>query len=177
MAISKARKDELVAQYTTLLEQSDALFITDYTGMSVQALETLRARVREADGALFVTKNTLLRIALEQAGRPVPEELLKGQIATGFALGEAPTLAKALKEFAKKSDHLQMKGGLFGESLITPAQIDDLAEMPSLDELRGQLLGLISAPARNVASVVAGGVRQVVNVLDAYVKKEEEAVA
>lgn len=177
MAISKARKEELVAQYTDLLDKSSALFITDYSGMSVQALESLRSDVREADGALFVTKNTLLRIALEQAGRPIPEELLNGQIATGFALGEAPTMAKALKDFAKKSDHLEMKGGLFGEEILTPEQVDALADMPSLDELRAQLVGLISGPARNVASVVASGVRQVVNVLDAYAKQEEEAAA
>lgn len=177
MAISKARKEELVAQYADLLENSKALFIADYTGMSVQALESLRTEVRQADGALYVTKNTLLRIALEQAGRTVPEELLRGQIATGFALGESPTLAKVLKDFAKKNDNLELRGGLFGDELLTPDQVDALAEMPSLDELRAQLVGLISAPARNVASVVASGVRQVVNVIDAYSKKEEEAVA
>jgi large subunit ribosomal protein L10 len=177
LAISRKRKEELVAQYAELLEKSDALFIADYTGMSVQSLEALRAKVREADGALYVTKNTLLGLVLEEAGRPVPDALLTGQVATGFALGEAPVLAKALKEFAKKSDHLQIRGGVFGSTVLSADQVEALADMPSLDQLRAQLIGVISAPARNVASVVAGGVRQVVNVLDAYVKKEEEVAA
>ncbi len=173
MAISRERKEELVATYVDLLERSDAVFVTDYTGLKVKLLEELRGEVRKADGALYVTKNTLLRVALEQAGKPVPEDLLNGQVAVGFSLGEATNLAKALTNYAKKQELLKIKGGLFGAELITGEQVKALADMPSLDELRSQLVGLISAPARNVASVVAGGVRQVVNVLDAYAKKDE----
>lgn len=173
MAISRARKEELVTQYVDLLEQSGALFVTDYTGLNVKSMEELRGEVRKADGALFVTKNTLLRVALEQTGKPIPEDLLNGQVAIGFSLGEVPTLAKALTDFAKKQEKLQIKGAIFGEELLSGDQVKELADLPTLDQLRSQLIGLVSAPARNLASVVAGGVRQVVNVLDAYAKKEE----
>lgn len=175
MAISKTRKEELVDQYLELLHKSDAVIVAEYAGLNVKTMEMLRGKVREADGALYVTKNTLLRLALEQAGKPVPEDVLNGQVATSFALGEAPTLAKVLTDFAKKEERLKIKGGVFGNELLTAAQVTALAELPSLDELRAQLLGVISAPARNIASVVAGGVRQVVNVIDAYAKKEEAA--
>lgn len=145
--------------------------------MSVKTMETLRQEVRKADGALFVTKNTLLRIALEQAGLPVPSALLKQQVMASFSLGQAPSLAKTLTDFAKKEEKLVVKGGVFGKDLLNGEQVKSLADMPSLDELRGQLVGIISAPARNLVSVVAGGVRQVVNVIDAYAKKDEANAA
>lgn len=173
MAISRARKEELVAQYVDLLENSRAVFIADYTGMSVHTMETLRQQVRDADGAVYVTKNTLLRIALEKTGKPVPEDLLNGQVISGFATNEVPTLAKALTEFAKKEDTLNLRGAVFGGEILNEEQVKALADLPTLDELRAQLVGLVSAPARNLASVVASGVRQVVNVIDAYSKKDE----
>ncbi|MDA0244793.1 MAG: 50S ribosomal protein L10 [Chloroflexi bacterium] len=177
MAITRKRKEELVAQYVDMLGKSDAVFVAEYTGMSVKTMETLRKEARKANGAVFVAKNTLLRIALEQAGRPVPTNLLNQQVMATFSLGEAPALAKTLTEFAKKEEKLQVKGGVFGYDLLTADQVKALADMPSLDQLRGQLLGILSAPARNIASVVAGGIRQVVNVIDAYAKKDEASAA
>lgn len=177
LAITRIRKEELVAQYVDLLGKSEAVFLAEYAGMSVKTMEALRKEARKSNGAVFVAKNTLLRIALEQAGRPVPTNLLNQQVMATFSLGDAPVLAKTLTDFAKKEDKLQVKGGVFGQDLLTPDQVKALADMPSLDQLRGQLLGLISAPARNIASVVAGGVRQVVNVIDAYAKKDEASAA
>ena len=72
MAISKQKKEELVAQYKDLIEQSDALILTEYKGMAVKDMQDLRSKVREADGALYVTKNTLLKLALEETGATVP---------------------------------------------------------------------------------------------------------
>ena len=177
MAISKARKDELVAQYIDLLADSKAIFVADYTGMSVKEMEALREEVRKASGSFHVTKNTLLLHALAESNMPVPEGLLEGQIATGFALDAAPTLAKALVDYAKKADNFDLKGGIMGEEILSADGVKALADLPTLPELRAQILGLISAPAQNIASVVAGSVRQVVNVIDAYAKSEEAAEA
>jgi large subunit ribosomal protein L10 len=177
LAISKARKDELVAQYGELIGQSKAIFMADYTGMSVKGMEALRQKVREADGTFHVTKKTLLKYALQQADSPVPEELMDGQLAAGFALDQVPTLAKALVDFAKSEDNLTLKGGIYGNDVLSYDQVKALAELPSLPELRSQLLGLINTPAQNIASVVAGGVRQVINVIDAYAKSEESVEA
>ncbi len=89
MAINKERKDELVEQYRELLQSSSAVFLTRYGGMTVKELEALRLKINDADGRINVTKNTLLRIALEENQMPPPHELLNGQVATSFALGEA----------------------------------------------------------------------------------------
>ena len=177
MAIKKARKDELVEQYTDLLKNSSAIFLTQYGGMSVKDLEALRIKVSEADGQINVTKNTLLRIAMEANELTPPLDLMNGQVATSFALGEVPTLAKVLVDSAKTNDKLKIIGGMLGDRRLTPAEIESLATLPSLDQLRAQILGLVSAPAQGIASAVANGVRQVVNVLDAYAKKDDSAPA
>jgi large subunit ribosomal protein L10 len=177
LAISKARKEELVAQYREYIEKSDAIFLTDYTGMSVKDMEALRREVRNANGVFSVTKNTLLQTALKQADRPTPDQFLTGQTAAGFALEGIPTLAKALVDYAEEQDALTIKGGILGDEILSLDQIEALANLPTLDQLRGQIVGLISAPAQGVVSAVTNGVRQVVNVLDAYAKSEEAAEA
>ncbi len=177
MAITKERKDELVGEYRELLQQSSAIFLTQYGGLSVKELEALRLKIGDVNGRINVTKNTLLRIALEQADRVPPVELLNGQVATSFALGEAPALAKVLVDQAKANDKLKIVGGMLGNRALTPAEVEALATLPSLDQLRAQIMGLISAPAQGIVSAVANGVRQVVNVLDAYAKKDETAAA
>ncbi len=175
MAITKARKDELMAQYDELIQNSRAIFLAEYSGMNVKQMNALRDKVYEVDGAFHVTKNTLFKLALENTHKKVPDDLLEGQLATGFALSEAPSLAKVLVDFAKDADKVKVRGGFLGNEFVTAEQIEALAKLPSLDQLRAQLVGLVSAPARNVASVLASGVRQVVNVVDAYAKSEEGA--
>lgn len=176
MAITKKRKDELVAQYIELVNQSKAIILTEYTGLDVKQMQQLRLEVRKADGAYHVTKNTLFHYALEQTGISVPDDFLTGQLAAGFALNEVPSLAKVLTDFAKKQEELQIKAGILGNELLTAEQISNLAALPSLDELRAQILSLIQGPARGIAATLASGVRQVVNVVDAYAKSEEGEV-
>ena len=101
MAIDKKRKDELVGEYTDLLQRSSAIFLTRYGGMTVKEMEALRLKIGDVNGQINVTKNTLLGIALEQTDRVPPGELLNGQVATSFALGEASALAKVLVDQAK----------------------------------------------------------------------------
>lgn len=173
MAISRVRKEELVEQYMTLIDESQAIFIAEYGGMNVKSFEELRHKVREANGSIFVTKNTLLIHALREKNRPVPEEMLHGQVATGFATGEVPTLAKALTEYAKTEANLKIRGGILDQNVLNVDQVESLASLPSLDQLRAQIIGLVNAPAQNIAGVIASGVRQIINVLDAYAKSED----
>lgn len=176
MAITKNRKDELVSEYVELIEQSRAIFLADYMGLSVKEMETLRTKVREVNGQMSVTKNTLLRIALEQSDREVPDDLLIGQTATGFALGEAPALAKVLVEQAKANEKLTLRAAIVGNQILSAAEVEQLSKLPSLEQLRAQIIGLIGTPAQGIASALSNGVRQLVNVVDAY-SKTEEAVA
>lgn len=172
MAITKARKVELLAQYDELIQNSRAIFLAEYSGMNVKQMNALRNKIYEANGTFHVTKNTLFKLALEKAEIELPDNFLEGQLATGFALEEAPSLAKALVDFAKEDDKVTLRGGFLGNEFLTADQVEALAKLPSLEQLRAQIAGLLSAPARNVASVVASGVRQVVNVVDAYAKSE-----
>lgn len=175
MAISRERKEELVEQYVDLLNQSRAIFIAEYSGVTVSQLENLRSEVRNVDGAFHVTKNSLLRLALEKSGQEIPDELLLGQIAAGFALGELPAMAKTLVKFADDSDKFSLRGGLMDGTVLTADAIEAMAKLPSLDELRAQIIGLINAPAQNVTSTVANGVRQLINVVNAYATQEDAA--
>ncbi|MFK7802479.1 MAG: 50S ribosomal protein L10 [Anaerolineae bacterium] len=185
MAISKKRKEELVALYADLIERSDAIFVTKYTGMSVKQMEELRQQVRESKGSLHVTKNTLLTHALEQADLPVPAELLNGQVAATFSLGEAPALAKMLKDYAKKDDFFEIRGAVFGTQILDEKGVDTLSTMPTLDEVRGQMAGLLSGksitgklvrllatPAQDTVNILNNSVKQVVNVLNAHATSE-----
>lgn len=188
MAISRARKEELVALYADLIDRSDAIFVSKYSGMSVKQLEELRGVVREANGSLHVTKNTLLALALEQKGQPIPDALLKGQVATTFSLGDAPSMAKALLKQEKAQDLFEISGAVFGGQVIGHDEVDALSNMPSMDEMRAKLLSLVSgdifrtkmvrltsASSRDIVTVMSNSVRQLVNVVDAYSKKEDAA--
>jgi large subunit ribosomal protein L10 len=177
LAISKERKKELVDQYIEMINSSTALFLTEYTGLSVKDLQKLRGDLREVDGTYLITKNTLLRLALEQTGRKIPDDLLVGQLATGFALNESTPLAKVLVDFAKVDDEIfTIKFGIMGDELLSVEQVEALAALPSRDELRAQLLGALQATNRSLLGVLSGNLRQLVTVLDAYVNDQENEV-
>jgi large subunit ribosomal protein L10 len=171
LALSKERKEELVGQYTELLRESKGLIFTEYRGLTNQQLTKLRRAIRDANGAYHVAKLTLLKRAMEDAGFTIPEGLGGAPVGVGFALEEVPALAKALRAYAKESDLFSIRGGVMGPMIMTPAQVESLADLPSLDVLRAQILGLLDAPAASLVGVIQAGVSQVVNVIDAYVRE------
>ncbi len=177
MAISRQKKEELVQQYVEQLNGSDAIIITSYRGLTVPQLQELRNKIREADGAFAVVKNTLAERALAEVGLSVPDEMLTGPIGIGFCRQNAPGVAKTISDFAKANELLIIKGGLMSGRVIDEAAVKSLASLPSIDVLRAQLLGLISAPASQLAGVLAGSVRQLVNVFNAYAEKGADAPA
>ncbi len=177
MAITKERKQELLAQYVEAINGSRAIIVTEYRGLNTPALGRLRSAMRDSNGSYSVVKLTLFKLALERAGIPVPEEMLAGPVAVSFCYQDVPAIAKALKEFGKDQELLVLKGGIMGNRFLSPQDVVALAELPPLEVVRAQLIGMLSGPARNLASVVASGVRQVVNVLNAYAEKDAQAVA
>lgn len=172
MAITKKRRSELVRQYDELVKKSEALFIATYNGLDVKGIEQLRRKVRESSGEFRVVKNTLAAIALRQAGLPVPEDMLIGSSAIGFAFSDVPGVAKALSDFARDSEFVKVKGGVMGQKLLNPKEVNALASLPPLPVVRAQLLGVINAPATRLAGITASGVRQLVNVVKAYSEKD-----
>jgi large subunit ribosomal protein L10 len=178
LAITKERKQELVEQYTEVLSQNVGLILTSFSGLSVKQAEELRGRIREIGGGFNVVKNTLAKIAFEQAGLDMPAEYLEGTTAIGFASDDIPALAKAIVELSKETEALNIKVGVLEGSRIDAAQIIDLAELPPLTTLQAQIIALIQTPAKQVAGALAGSVRQIINVTNAYSQKEgEEAPA
>lgn len=169
MALSKERKEELVAQYSTLLQESKGVVFAEYRGLTNQQLNKLRRSVRDANGAFHVAKLTLLKRAMEEAGYTIPDDLNSVPIGVGFALEDMPSLAKALKEFAKGNDLMTIRGGQMGGATMSMAQIEAIADLPPLDVLRAQLIGMLDAPAANLVGVLQAGIGQIVNVINAYV--------
>ena len=172
MALTKERKSELVKEYRELFSKSQALVLANYRGLPMSELSALRGKVREVNGEFHVTKNSLTAIALREAGLPAPGEFFDGPTAFGFAFGDPPSVAKAIVDFAKDSQFVKIKGGLLGDRVLTSKDVEALAALPPLPVLQARLLGLISAPASRLAGVVAGGVRQIVNVVKAYAEKD-----
>lgn len=171
MAISRAKKEGLIGKYVEQLNNSEAIIITEYRGLKVKDLQQLRAKIREANGSFAVVKNTLAQRALAEAGLPTPEKLLVGPVGIGFCGSNIPGVAKAIADFSKDHEVMQIKGGLLGSRVIDEAAVRNLAKLPSLEVLRAQLLGVINAPASQLVGVLAGGVRQLVNVVHAYSEK------
>ena len=175
MAISKERKTELVTQYVEQLKQSQGIILADYRGLSVHDISDIRREMRPIGGKFQVIKNRLLILALKEVGMSLPEEWLIGPTAIGFCHEEVPPVAKALTNAAKEMDTLHIKGGLVGTSVLSEEQVRVVADLPPREVLLAQVLGTINAPASRAASVVASGIRQVLNVLQAHVDKLQEA--
>ncbi|MBS60143.1 MAG: 50S ribosomal protein L10 [Anaerolineaceae bacterium] len=176
MAISKQKKQELVEAYTDLLQRSQGVIWLNNKGLSVSEIFELRSSIREAEGKCKVTKNRLTRLALQNAGLPTMDEVLTGPTITGFALGEIPAVAKAIADFAKENDSVEIKGGLMGTEILSADELTTLANLPPLEILQAQLLGLINAPARQIAGTLSSSVRQVINVVNAYSDSETQTV-
>lgn len=175
MAISRHRKEELVAQYTEYLKKSHGIILFDYRGMNVNAIDEIREALRPIGGRPQVVRNRLLVLALKEAGMSIPDAWLTGPTAISFCFDEVPPVAKALTDLAKEHEALTIKGGLLDASVLAAEEVKAIADLPPREVLLAQVLGTINAPASQLAGVVAGGIRQVLNVVQAYVDKLEEA--
>ena len=172
MAITKARKEALVNQYKELAENSSGIILASFSGATVKQLQELRGQIREVGGEFHIVKNSLMDIAFKELDLPLPEGATDGTTAIGFATEEVPAVAKAIVDLGREHETLQIKGGLIDGELIDQARIMTLADLPPMPVVRGQLLGLITTPAGQVAGVLAGALRQLAGVMHAYSKSE-----
>jgi large subunit ribosomal protein L10 len=175
LAISKERKRDLVSQYKSLVESNSTMILTNYSGLSVKQIETLRSQIRETGGEFHIIKNKLAEIAFEEIELPLPEGALDGPTAIGFAPEDAVDISKAIVELSKETDILSVKGAVIDGVVFSGQQVLRLAELPPLPVVQAQLLSLIQTPASNIARALASSVRQVVNVMKAYSDSEAPA--
>ena len=145
-----------VAKIAENLEGVQAIWVVDYRGLAVKEAEQLRRNIREADAQMFVYKNTLMRLALENAGLPTLDDVLAGPSAFIFANGDPVASAKAIKDFAKTNKNLVIKGGMMDGVAYDAAQVEAIAALPSREELIAKLLGTISNPMVKMARVCNG---------------------
>lgn len=173
MPISKERKEAIVAELTEDLKKTQALILTDYRGLTVADMQTLRNQLRGMKTGLHVAKNTLIELALQRAGMPVPQDLLEGPTALVFCYNDIAGPAKALNDFLRDKE-IKVKGAILGGNVLRGAEANALANLPSREQLFGRLLGTINAPGTQVAGVVASGIRQVLYLLKARIEQLEK---
>lgn len=177
MAISKERKEELVQDYIGWSNQSLAMYVVEYRGLTMKQIDELRARLRSTGSQFHIVKNTLGKVAFKEAGLEAPEQFLVGSTAILFAFENAEEAAKALNEVVRSSEFIKIKGGYLNKRVISARDIEALAELPPLPVLRAQLLGTIMAPASKLARTLAEPARQVAAVIQAFAEKDAAASA
>lgn len=154
------------------LDKSNAVFLANYAGMTVEHLTALRRELKAVNADFHVVKNTVAQKAIESRDESILAEHFKGQTGVVFAYGDAAAAAKAFSEAAKKFEKLQVVGGYMEKSVLTPASVERLASLPSREVLIGQLVGTMIAPHRGLLGVLNGVQRNLVQVLNAIKEKK-----
>lgn len=172
--MDRSQKEELVSSLHRTFSEMNLVVVTQQSGMTVAEASDLRRKMLEAGASYKVTKNRLTRLALEGTKYEALKELFTGP--TAIAVSEDPVAAaKVCVEFAKANEKLIIVGGAMGETKLDPDAIKALASLPSLDELRGKLIGVLQAPATKVAGVVQAPASQLARVFSAYGSQGEAA--
>lgn len=152
--LSRAQKEDQVADLRGRFEKATSVIVADYRGIDVQAVNELRGKLRENEYEYRVAKNTLLRIASEGTGVETIKEKFTGPTAVAISYGDPAALAKTLVDYAKDHEAFEITGGMVDGKSLDVGEIGTLATLPSLDSLRGKLIGLLQAPATKIAGVL-----------------------
>jgi large subunit ribosomal protein L10 len=169
--VEKAKKAEVVEDLKGVFSEAGSVVVAHYSGMTVAQMGDLRSRMRAAGASFRVAKNRLAMRALEGTPAKGIAHLFKGP--TGIAVSKDPVAAsKVAVAYAKENDKLVILGGVVGTQALDVNGVKALAELPSLQELRGRIVGLLQAPATKIAGVLAAPAGQLARVLNAYSKKE-----
>lgn len=169
--MDRSQKADAVAALNSTFAESGVVVVTRNLGLTVAQSTDLRAKMRDSGASIKVAKNRLAKLALKDTDYEGLGDLLTGP--TALATSTDPVAAaKAAVEFAKTNDKLEIVGGAMGSLVLDEAGVKALASMPSLDELRGKLVGLVNAPATKIAQVVNAPAAKLARVFGAYSAKE-----
>ena len=166
----RSEKKYLIEEVARHLKKSDYLLITNYQKVTVADVAALRAKLAPEQAEFHVVKNSSLRVAAKEAGLPGFDSMLAGQTAIVVGGRNASGVAKVVKKFFDEKQRLEIKGGVVSGKLFDAGQIAKLSELPSLEVLRAQLLGLLNTPATSLVRVINGVPQAFVNVLQAKVR-------
>jgi large subunit ribosomal protein L10 len=172
--VDRAEKREFVTSLNSVFQSTGSVVVAHYSGLTVAQMNDLRSKMRQAGGTVKVAKNRLAKIALQGTESESISDLFEGQ--TLIAYSDDPVTApKVAADFAKGNERLVILGGTMGSTRLDASGVKALAELPSLDELRAKLVGMISTPATRIAQVVNAPAGNVARVIGAYARKEEAA--
>ena len=169
--MDRSQKADSVAQLNAVFQEAGVVVITRNLGMSVAQSTDLRTKMRDAGASYKVAKNRLARLALNDTDYAGLSDMLTGPTAIAYST-DPVAAAKAAVDFAKTTDRIEIVGGSMGGQLLDQAGVKALATMPSLDELRAKLIGLVNAPATKIAQVVNAPAAKLARVFGAYAAKE-----
>jgi large subunit ribosomal protein L10 len=172
----RSEKERVVEQLAERLRSAETLMVADYRGLTMPEIDELRTRLLEAGARFTVVKNTLTKLAAEQAGTTDVLELIDGPTAIAFleADGDPVAVAKVLNETSRANDVLVIRGGLVEGTVVGDAEIKRLATLPPADVLRAQLAGAVVAPLTTVVGLFTAPLRDLVGILDARIRQLEE---
>ena len=169
--MDRAQKAVSIETLKGVFEDAGAVVVTHYMGLTVAEMTDLRGRLRAEGASLKVVKNTLVQKALDGRVGEAGDALFKGPVAIAF--GPDPvSAAKVSTQFAKENDKFSVIGAVMGDQVLDASAVEALATLPSLDQLRGKLIGLIQAPATKIAGVLQAPAGQLARVFNAYATKD-----
>jgi large subunit ribosomal protein L10 len=171
--MQKEDKERVVAELTEKLRTAETLFVADYRGLTMPQIDSLRGKLIENGARFSVVKNTLTRRAAEAAGADALLALLEGPSAIAFieADGDMVAVAKALADSARETKVLEIRGGVMQGREISASDVEELAKLPPLDVLRGQVLGAIIAPLSAIAALVNAPLQNLYGLIDARIEQ------
>jgi len=169
--VNRSEKAELVASLHQTFDETAMVVVTHYSGLTVAEMGDLRGQMREAGAGFKVTKNRITRLALEDTKFKGLSDLFTGPTAIAFSQ-DPVAAAKVAVNFSKTNEKLVVLGGALGEELLDVSDVKALATLPSLDELRGKIVGMLNTPATRIAGVLQAPAGQVARVLSAYGQSE-----
>lgn len=169
--MDRAQKAESIEALKGVFEGAGAVVVTHYLGLTVAEMTDLRGRLRKEGATLKVVKNTLVQKALDGSVGEAGDALFTGPVAIAFA-PDPVSAAKVATQYAKDNEKFTVVGGLMGQTVLDQNGIKALATLPSLDQLRAKILGLLQAPATKVAGVLQAPAGQIARVIGAYAAKD-----
>ena len=171
----KQEKERVVAELAERLQASETLLVADYRGLDMVEIDAVRTELIKHGARFTVVKNTLTKRAAEQAGVPELNEFLDGPTAIAFVGdGDMVAVAKALNDSAKQTKILALKGGILAGKPISADDVRELAALPPMEQLRGQVLGAIVAPLNAIAGLVNAPLQNLLGLVDARIEQLRE---
>ena len=171
MAISREKKEQFVELYVEQLTKSQAIVLTDYRGTTVQQIQRLRGQMREHNASVQVVKNSLLELALQQAGLPAPEDYLTGPTAVVYLPEDIATAAKALFDSIKDLENVKVKGAILDGQILDAEGARRLRELPSKTDVLAQLLGAVQGPASELVRTLEAPASELYRTLQAPLRE------